>query len=319
MNLQIKIKRYILLTITTFIMASTNVNTVLASEVDLDEPPSWGKSDKLVERKAQAEIKDGKLKASKCMSQELVKIIEVANKSEVISSKGEQVLIDLPNVEKIEEELKKREEILVKQIEFDKVVKEVIAGNYGNGEARREKLLSEGHDYLLVQAKVKELMPEPVVEVEPTETRMTSRSVAAPVQKSGNVIKAYPHNTFKSYMRWTALSSSSAQGKLVAQATKDPSTAIMMYQGRYLVALGFAYANHIGEHIDIVMESGQVIPVIVGDWKAKAHTDQWNSASTNNGSIIEFIVSSNKEANAAVNGSGNYNAIFPGLVKEFRK
>jgi hypothetical protein len=132
------------------------------------------------------------------------------------------------------------------------------------------------------------------------------------------VIQAYPHKTFKSYMRWTILSKKSSQYKLASQATKDPKTAIMMKDGRYLVALGFAYASYIGQHIDIVMESGQVIPAIVGDWKAKAHTDQWNSASLNNGSVLEFLVSSNSDASRAVNGSGNYNTIFPGMVKEFR-
>lgn len=140
-------------------------------------------------------------------------------------------------------------------------------------------------------------------------------------EASGNalkVIQAYPHKTFKSYMRWTILSKKSSQYKLASQATKDPKTAIMMKDGRYLVALGFAYASYIGQHIDIVMESGQVIPAIVGDWKAKAHTDQWNSASLNNGSIVEFLVSSNSDASRAVNGSGNYNTIFPGKVKEFR-
>lgn len=133
------------------------------------------------------------------------------------------------------------------------------------------------------------------------------------------IIKAYPHNSFKSYMSWTALASNTPQGKLSAKATKDPATAIMKYEDRYLVALGFAYTDKIGEHIDIVMESGQVIPAIVGDWKAKKDTDKYNSACQSNGSIVEFIVSSNKEANIVTNKSGSYNSIFPGKVKEFRK
>lgn len=133
------------------------------------------------------------------------------------------------------------------------------------------------------------------------------------------VMKAYPHSTFKAYMSWTALNPISEQYKFALKAQADPETAIMMYQGRYLVALGFAYASHIGQEIDVYMESGQVIPVVVGDWKAVAHTDQWQSAAVEKGDIIEFIVSSNKEAGVVVNGMGNYNGIFPGLVKEFRK
>ena len=137
--------------------------------------------------------------------------------------------------------------------------------------------------------------------------------------KTKKVIKAYPHKNFKSYMSWTALSPKSTQGELLAKATPDPKTAIMMYNGRYLVALGFAYAEKVGEEIDIVMESGQIIHAIVGDFKAKEHTDEYNSSQRWDGSIVEFIVSSNDEAHKITNGTGSYNDIFPGLVKEFRK
>ena len=134
-----------------------------------------------------------------------------------------------------------------------------------------------------------------------------------------NVIKAFPHKEFKSYMRWTALSPKSKQGKFSAKASPDPETAIMMYNGRYLVALGFAYADYVGQEIDIVMESGQIIPAVIGDFKAEKHTDEHNSTHLWDGSIVEFVVSSNDEAAKATNYSGSYNNIFPGLVKEFRK
>lgn len=134
-----------------------------------------------------------------------------------------------------------------------------------------------------------------------------------------NVIKAFPHKEFKSYMRWTALSPKSKQGKFSAKASPDPETAIMMYNGRYLVALGFAYADYVGQEIDIVMESGQIIPAVIGDFKAEKHTDEHNSTHLWDGSVVEFVVSSNEEAAKATNYSGSYNNIFPGLVKEFRK
>ena len=134
-----------------------------------------------------------------------------------------------------------------------------------------------------------------------------------------NVIKAFPHKEFKSYMRWTALSPKSKQGKFSAKASPDPETAIMMYNGRYLVALGFAYADYVGQEIDIIMESGQIIPAVVGDFKAEKHTDEHNSTHLWDGSVVEFVVSSNDEAAKATNYSGSYNNIFPGLVKEFRK
>lgn len=185
----------------------------------------------------------------------------------------------------------------------------VIKGKYGDGEERKYKIEKEGYDYNEVQKIVKEK----------TTTIVDDSNSSEIKTKSSKIIKAYPHKTFKSYMKWTALSKSSPQGKLAAKSNKDPSTAIMKYKGRYLVALGFAYADRIGEEIDIVMESGQVIPAIVGDWKAKVDTDSNNSSSLNNGSVVEFIVSSNADANNVLNGSGNYNSIFPGRVKEFVK
>lgn len=134
------------------------------------------------------------------------------------------------------------------------------------------------------------------------------------------IIKAIPYDTtFKSYMPWTALSPKYAQGKLLAKATPDPATAIMTYEGRYLVALGFAYADTVGEKIDIVMENGTIIPVMIGDFKATEDTDANQSITVHDGSIVEFIVSSNSAAAEVVNQSGNYNTIFPGKIKEFRK
>ena len=195
----------------------------------------------------------------------------------------------------------------------EEIAKEVSNGKYGNGIERKENLEALGYNYEEVQKKVDTFMS-----TKPTQQSNNTKTFNSRIS-SNKIIPAYPHSTFKSYMAWTALSPGSPQGKLCAKATKDSNTAILMYEGRYLVALGKAYGGHIGEKIDVVMENGNIIPVMVGDWKANAHTDQYNSATTHDGSIIEFIVSSNKEAAQAVNRSGNYNVIFPGKIKEFRK
>lgn len=136
---------------------------------------------------------------------------------------------------------------------------------------------------------------------------------------SKQVIPAFPHTEFKSYMAWTALSPKYAQGQLCAKGTPDPKTAIMTYEGRYLVALGTAYADHVGQKFDVVMENGTIIPVMVGDFKANEHTDDNNSTTVHDGSIIEFIVSSNDDAALVTKRTGSYNGIFPGKIKEFRE
>ena len=41
---------------------------------------------------------------------------------------------------------------------IDELAREVIAGNWGNGQDRKNRLTSAGYDYSAVQAKVNELM-----------------------------------------------------------------------------------------------------------------------------------------------------------------
>lgn len=324
--MNIKIKNKTLSTVMLLCMLASSTSTVIAEELKSEEPPTIEISDsKTLGKCGQSEIvKELRIKAADSEEDPLKRIVKKGDVCAAVSSEGEVNSIDLENTSKATDFLKaqvakakaEKEAEEAKKLSFDRIVEVVMSGEYGNGEERKAKLEAEGYDFALIQARVVELTPEPepVAAVAPA-----VRSMEAPAQTNGNVIQAYPHGTFKSYMSWHALSSSSPQGQLSAKASPDPSTAIMMYEGRYLVALGFAYADHVGQHIDVVMQSGAIIPVIVGDFKAREHTDQWNSASLNNGSIIEFIVSSNSEAAYATNGTGSYDGIFPGQIKEFRK
>lgn len=311
-------------------MLASSTSTVIAEELKSEEPPTIEISDsKALVKCGQSEIvKELRIKAADSEEDPLKRIVKKGDVCAAVSSEGEVNSIDLENTSKATDFLKaqvakakaEKEAEEAKKLSFDRIVEVAMSGEYGNGEERKAKLEAEGYDFALIQARVVELTPEPELEPEPVAAVAPAvRSMEAPAQTSGNVIQAYPHGTFKSYMSWHALSSSSPQGQLSAKASPDPSTAIMMYEGRYLVALGFAYADHVGQHIDVVMQSGAIIPVIVGDFKAREHTDQWNSASLNNGSIIEFIVSSNSAAGSATNRSGSYDGIFPGQIKEFRK
>lgn len=201
----------------------------------------------------------------------------------------------------------------------------IMQGEFGEGDEIKKRVEKEGYNYEEVQKYVKKSTPDNLEKTESNKVNQVSNaaggsSIAEDIQsKKSVVIKAYPHKEFKSYMRWTALGANTNQGKFCAKATPDPETAIMKYNGRYLVALGFAYADHVGQEIDIVMESGQVIPAVVGDFKATEHTDKYKSAQRWDGSVVEFIVSSNAAAAKVTNGTGSYNSIFPGKVKEFRK
>lgn len=253
-------------------------------------------------------------------------------------------IVNTPKKQKLKaEDMYKRVELtensgLAKFTEVsDRMIAElIINGEFGVDEDKiRKQVEKEGYDYDKINEIVEEIQPRlekiiPMVSrqsnlkarenfVSPYTTNNVSSKTNDQVSDKNEIIKAYPHKEFKSYMSWKALSPKSKQGQFSAQATPDPETAIMMYNGRYLVALGFAYADEVGQEIDIVMESGQVIPAVIGDFKAEEHTCENQSTQRWDGSVVEFIVSDNEAAKKVTNGTGSYNDIFPGLVKEFRK
>jgi len=253
-------------------------------------------------------------------------------------------IVNTPKKQKLKaEDMYKRVELtensgLAKFTEVsDRMIAElIINGEFGVDEDKiRKQVEKEGYDYDKINEIVEEIQPrlEKIIPMASRQSNLKARENFVSLYTTNNVssktndqvsdkdkiIKAYPHREFKSYMSWKALSPKSKQGQFSAQATPDPETAIMTYNGRYLVALGFAYADEIGQEIDIIMESGQVIPAVVGDFKAEEHTDEHNSTQRWDGSVVEFIVSDNEAANKVTNGTGSYNDIFPGLVKEFRK
>lgn len=267
-------------------------------------------------------------------------------------------IVNTPKKQKLKaEDMYKRVELaensgLAKFTEVsDRMIAElIINGEFGVDEDKiRKQVEKEGYDYDKINEIVEEIQPrlEKIIpmasrqsnlkarenfvspyttnnvssetSVSPYTTNNVSSETNDQVSDKDEIIKAYPHKEFKSYMSWKALSPNSKQGQFSAQATPDPETAIMMYNGRYLVALGFAYADEVGQEIDIVMESGQVIPAVVGDFKAEEHTCENQSTQRWDGSVVEFIVSDNEAAKKVTNGTGSYNDIFPGLVKEFRK
>ena len=128
---------------------------------------------------------------------------------------------------------------------------------------------------------------------------------------NNNTIVPYPHSDFKTYMYGIAVTNiASAQYQLISRAYVG-DYGIMMVDGCYLVAMGTAYANYIGQRYQVTFETGQVINVMIGDVKQDIHTDQYNSAGAANGDLLEFIVAQPPEQVAIM---GNYNVVFPGKV-----
>lgn len=286
-----------------------------------------------------------------------IKQVDINSETSFEESENKEI-VNMPKKQKLKaEDMYKKVELtensgLAKFTEVsDRIIAElIISGEFGVDENEiRKQVEEEGYNYDKVNEIVEEIKPrvEKIIPTTPrqsdlkarensvspyTTNNVSAKTAVSPyttnnvssktndqVSDKDEIIKAYPHKEFKSYMSWKALSPKSTQGKFSAKATPDPETAIMTYNGRYLVALGFAYADEVGQEIDIVMESGQVIPAVIGDFKAEEHTCENQSTQRWDGSVVEFIVSDNKAAKKVTNGAGSYNDIFPGLVKEFRK
>ena len=97
---------------------------------------------------------------------------------------------------------------------------------------------------------------------------------------------------FKSYMRYTAVTSkSSPQYKLLnSEDAYTDDNGLRLYKGRYCIAMGSGFADKIGTKIDLILSNGTILQCILGDQKANCDTTKNNMCCKSNGSIAEFIV-----------------------------
>ena len=102
------------------------------------------------------------------------------------------------------------------------------------------------------------------------------------------------NNSFKSYMDKNCLTNISSAQYALKSEYLDSASGIMMVDDRYVVAVGTYYATKVGTRIDLVMQNESVVPCIVGDIKADCDTDALNQQHTIDGSVVEFIVDTNR-------------------------
>lgn len=97
----------------------------------------------------------------------------------------------------------------------------------------------------------------------------------------------------KSYESYTTITDTTSPQYAIQMMAWTNEDAFRMVGDRYLVAVGTYFNAPCGTSIDVILENGTVIPCIVGDIKADAHTDSWNVYSAN-GCATEFIVDAGK-------------------------
>lgn len=96
---------------------------------------------------------------------------------------------------------------------------------------------------------------------------------------------------FKSYMPYTSITDkASKQYELQDTYAYTGIHGIRQVNHRYCVAVGTAFNTNIGDYVDLILENGEVIPVIISDIKADKDTDSRNIATKANGCVSEFIV-----------------------------
>lgn len=113
--------------------------------------------------------------------------------------------------------------------------------------------------------------------------------------------------SFKTYMDYRAITdTSSAQYELQQEAYTD-SDGIRRVGDDVCIAVGSAYADNIGDRLEITLESGSTFTAVVGDFKADRDTDSMHMyypVCEGMGDVTEFIADTSKlDRQVRVSGS----------------
>lgn len=103
-------------------------------------------------------------------------------------------------------------------------------------------------------------------------------------------VKITNSSNMKTWMPYMAITAKSSPQYKLQQMAYTGEYGIRMYNGRYCVAVGTGVTSNVGTYIDLVLANGTVIPCIVGDIKANAHTDSMHLVTRRSNCCSEFII-----------------------------
>lgn len=115
-------------------------------------------------------------------------------------------------------------------------------------------------------------------------------------------------STFKSYMDYRKITNRSSKQYALQQEAYTGKDGLRYVDDRIMVAMA---GRSVGDILDITLEDGTVLEVIIGDIKGNtkcAHSD---------GSILEFIVDT-RVMDPYVKKMGSYNSVYRGVIKNIR-
>ena len=122
-------------------------------------------------------------------------------------------------------------------------------------------------------------------------------------------------SSFKPYENYRNITNTSSPQYRLQQEAYTGDYGIRMVGDRYCVAMGSYWATKIGTKMDIYLESGEVIKVILGDNKQDCHTTNNHRIGVNDRDVIEFIVDIEFVPDRVID-CGNFNYIFKGKVSD---
>lgn len=99
------------------------------------------------------------------------------------------------------------------------------------------------------------------------------------------------YNGGKTYEPYTTITSVNSWQYKLQQKAYTNEDGFRMINGRYMIATGSGVSHDIGRYIDVVLENGTVIPCVIGDAKADAHTDrEFHIMTKDSHCVSEFLV-----------------------------
>ena len=186
----------------------------------------------------------------------------------------------------------------------------IVIANPVKAEAEDKIIISHNNSRIVlpdfVPAEYEKYVPTPTPTPEPTP--VFERPEPIPEPFSGQW-------SFKSYESYKSITNTSSPQYALQQEAYTGDYGIRMVDGRYCVAMGSYWATEIGTKMDVTLETGEVIPVILGDNKQDIHTDSTHKYGSTNHDVLEFIVDMS-EIPTEVSNCGSFNCIFEGKVSK---
>lgn len=154
-------------------------------------------------------------------------------------------------------------------------------------------------EYKLIEGSGELINPPPIVWK--AEIKLPENIAALPqlpeaqevIEETGFDVPLMDCNGFKAYMDYRTITDKTSTQWQMQQAATTDENGLRVYEGRYLIAIGTYYADSCGKKLDVELDSGEVIPCIVGDIRQDIHTDELNQYTPvcdGKACIVEFIV-----------------------------